>query len=41
MPFAHLKLKNQLCHRLYRASNSVARAYREPLAALDLTYHNI
>ena len=33
-----LKLKNQLCHRLYMASNSIVRAYREPLKALDLTY---
>jgi len=38
MPFEQLKLKNQLCHRLYMASNSIARAYREPLNALNLTY---
>lgn len=38
MPFEQLKLKNQLCHRLYMASNSIARAYREPLEALNLTY---
>lgn len=38
MSFEQLKLKNQLCHRLYMASNSIARAYREPLAALNLTY---
>ena len=38
MPFDQLKLKNQLCHRLYMASNSIARAYREPLQALNITY---
>ncbi|MBQ4833833.1 MarR family transcriptional regulator [Pseudoalteromonas sp. MMG010] len=38
MEFEQLRLKNQLCHRLYKASNSVVRAYREPLAALNLTY---
>ncbi|MEI8670558.1 MULTISPECIES: MarR family winged helix-turn-helix transcriptional regulator [unclassified Pseudoalteromonas] len=38
MPFEQLKLKNQLCHRLYMASNSIARAYREPLNELNLTY---
>jgi DNA-binding MarR family transcriptional regulator len=38
MPFDQLKLKNQLCHRLYMASNSIIRAYREPLNALDITY---
>lgn len=38
MSFEQLNLKNQLCHRLYMASNSIARTYREPLAALDLTY---
>lgn len=38
MAFEQLQLKNQLCHRLYMASNSIARAYREPLAALNLTY---
>jgi len=38
MPFNQLKLKNQLCHRLYMASNSIIRAYREPLNALDITY---
>ncbi len=38
MSFEQLKLKNQLCHRLYMASNSIARAYRAPLAALNLTY---
>jgi DNA-binding MarR family transcriptional regulator len=38
MPFEQLKLKNQLCHRLYMASNSIARAYREPLSELNITY---
>jgi DNA-binding MarR family transcriptional regulator len=38
MPFDQLKLKNQLCHRLYMASNSIARAYREPLSELNITY---
>ena len=38
MSFEQLKLKNQLCHRLYMASNSIARAYRAPLATINLTY---
>ncbi|MFT4906862.1 MAG: DNA-binding MarR family transcriptional regulator [Oleispira sp.] len=38
MPFDQLKLKNQLCHRLYMASNSISRAYREPLSELNITY---
>lgn len=38
MPFEQLKLKNQLCHRLYMASNSIARSYRAPLAEINLTY---
>ncbi|BBN81290.1 MarR family transcriptional regulator [Pseudoalteromonas sp. A25] len=33
-----LKLENQLCHRLYMASNSVVRSYRPLLEAIDLTY---
>lgn len=33
-----LKLKNQLCHRLYVASNAVIRAYRPLLSELDITY---
>jgi DNA-binding MarR family transcriptional regulator len=33
-----LKLKNQLCHRLYMASNSIVRAYRELLSELNITY---
>jgi DNA-binding MarR family transcriptional regulator len=38
MSYDHLKLKNQLCHRLYMASNSIVRAYREPLSKLNITY---
>jgi DNA-binding MarR family transcriptional regulator len=38
MQFDQLKLKNQLCHRLYMASNSIVRAYREPLSELNITY---
>lgn len=38
MSFDQLKLKNQLCHRLYMASNGIIRHYRESLDALDLTY---
>ena len=33
-----LKLKNQLCHRLYTASNAFTRAYRPLLSPLGLTY---
>jgi MarR family transcriptional regulator, organic hydroperoxide resistance regulator len=33
-----LKLKNQLCHRLYKASNAIVRAYRPLLTPLGLTY---
>ncbi|GGP74627.1 MULTISPECIES: MarR family winged helix-turn-helix transcriptional regulator [Shewanella] len=38
MQFDRLKLKNQLCHRLYMASNSIVRAYREPLSEINITY---
>ncbi|KKM18622.1 hypothetical protein LCGC14_1663810, partial [marine sediment metagenome] len=38
MKYPQLKLDNQLCHRLYMASNSVVRAYRDALNALELTY---
>lgn len=38
MQYEQLKLEKQLCHRLYMASNSIIRAYREPLKALDITY---
>ena len=37
MSFDQLKLKNQLCHRLYMASNSIVRAYRDPLSVLNIT----
>lgn len=32
------KLDNQLCHRLYVASNVFTRAYRPLLQSLDITY---
>ncbi|MBU3001847.1 MarR family winged helix-turn-helix transcriptional regulator [Paraglaciecola arctica] len=38
MNYSQLKLDNQICHRLYMASNSVVRAYRDALNQLDLTY---
>ena len=38
MSSEQLKLENQLCHRLYLASNSIIRAYRESLSALNITY---
>ncbi|WP_413692674.1 MarR family winged helix-turn-helix transcriptional regulator [Psychromonas sp. KJ10-2] len=38
MSYAQLQLKNQLCHRLYMASNSIARTYRPLLADINLTY---
>ncbi|MEL0630169.1 MarR family winged helix-turn-helix transcriptional regulator [Psychromonas aquatilis] len=38
MSFEQLQLKNQLCHRLYMASNSIARTYRPLLAEINLTY---
>lgn len=36
--YERLKLKNQLCHRLYVVSNALVRAYRPFLLELDLTY---
>ncbi|WP_339677947.1 MarR family transcriptional regulator [uncultured Zhongshania sp.] len=33
-----LKLKNQICHSLYSATNALIRAYRPLLDELDLTY---
>lgn len=33
-----LKLKNQICHALYSATNALVRAYRPLLEPLDLTY---
>ena len=33
-----LKLSNQLCHRLYKATNAITRAYKPHLDKLDLTY---
>lgn len=38
MSHPHLSLNKQICHRLYMASNSIIRAYREPLQALNITY---
>ncbi|WP_417335059.1 MarR family winged helix-turn-helix transcriptional regulator [Halobacteriovorax marinus] len=38
MNYDNLKLKNQICHRLYIASNAMTRVYRPMLAELDLTY---
>jgi DNA-binding MarR family transcriptional regulator len=38
MNFEHLHLKNQICHRLYIATNGVTRLYRPLLEALNLTY---
>ncbi|MGB0663484.1 MAG: MarR family winged helix-turn-helix transcriptional regulator [Pontibacterium sp.] len=38
MSYDQLQLKNQLCHRLYKASNGVVRSYREHLKVLDVTY---
>ena len=38
MSIKQLKLKNQLCNRLYMASNSIVRAYRELLSELNITY---
>jgi hypothetical protein len=38
MSIDQLKLKNQLCHCLYMASNSIVRAYRELLSSLNITY---
>ncbi len=33
-----LRLKNQLCHRVYIAANAITRTYRPVLKELDLTY---
>lgn len=38
MNFDNLKLSNQICHRLYIASNSVTRLYRPMLEEIGLTY---
>ncbi|WP_413479125.1 MarR family winged helix-turn-helix transcriptional regulator [Vibrio hibernica] len=38
MNYPQLKLDNQICHRLYMASNSIVRAYREVLGDINLTY---
>lgn len=38
MNYDNLKLKNQICHRLYTASNIMTRVYRPMLSKLDITY---
>ncbi|WP_245879871.1 MarR family winged helix-turn-helix transcriptional regulator [Vibrio gangliei] len=38
MKHPQLKLDNQICHRLYMASNGITRSYREALDRLNLTY---
>ena len=38
MPYEQLKLKHQVCHRLYIASNGLTRLYRPFLKPLGLTY---
>lgn len=38
MIYPQLQLDNQLCHRLYMASNRITRSYRVQLETLDLTY---
>ncbi|OEF28114.1 MarR family winged helix-turn-helix transcriptional regulator [Vibrio rumoiensis] len=38
MKHPQLKLDNQICHRLYMASNGLIRTYREALSELGLTY---
>ena len=38
MKHPQLKLDNQICHRLYMASNGLTRTYRDSLADLNLTY---
>ena len=36
--YAGIRLANQLCFPLYACAKEVIRQYRQPLAALDLTY---
>lgn len=38
MTYPQLQLNSQICHRLYKASNGISRAYRTWLSELDLTY---
>lgn len=38
MTYPQLQLNSQICHRLYKASNGISRAYRTWLTELDLTY---
>ena len=34
----HLILSNQICHRFYKATNAITRAYKPYLNQLDITY---
>lgn len=36
--FKHLRLENQICHRLYVASNALTRLYRPLLQEINLSY---
>lgn len=38
MKYDELKIKNQLCHPLYSAANSIVRAYEPHLKGVGLTY---
>jgi DNA-binding MarR family transcriptional regulator len=38
MNFEELKLKNQICHRIYSVNNGIQRLYRPILSELGLTY---
>lgn len=38
LKYPQLQLSNQLCHRLYKASNGIVRSYHDALKRLDLTY---
>jgi DNA-binding MarR family transcriptional regulator len=38
MTSTKLKLRNQICHSLYSATNAMVRAYRPLLKQIDLTY---
>ncbi len=38
MKYEQLKLENQICHRLYTASNGITRLYRPLLTELGITY---
>ncbi len=38
MSFEELRLKNQICHRIYSANNGIQRLYRPLLNELGITY---